>query len=236
MIDALCGTAPKRLKEALNGYGVRLHEIGPCNYLQEPLKGHIDLIALKWNEYLFVTPETEGSISKVLNEIYEEIPYKIIVTEEHLGKNYPEDVLLNIKIVGKTIIGNSKTMSKTVKDFFEKRDFDFINVKQGYTGCSILKVSDSFLITDDESIYRSVKPFKKIEKISKGSILLPGYDYGFIGGASLPLQDEILLFGDIDKSPVKPVVKKADMCKEKRFTSILKEENLIDIGGIIPLI
>lgn len=236
MIDAICGTAPERLKEAFFSRGIILHETGPCNCLQEPLRGHIDLMALRWNEYLFVTPETIDPVSRVLNGIYGvNSPFEIIETEEHLTGKYPGDVILNVKIAGNTVIGNLKTMSVTVREFFEKKDFRFIDVSQGYTGCSVLKVSDDLLITDDESIFRAVNPYIETVKTEKGSILLPGYDYGFIGGASLALQDEIFLFGDIEKSPLKAIVKGNGYCKEKRFTGLLNGENLLDIGGIIPL-
>ena len=235
MINALCGTAPKRLKDEFLNHGIRLYETGPCNCLQEPLRGHIDLMALKWNEYLFVTPETEGLILTVLKDIYDEIPLKLIVTKEHLKETYPGDVLLNVKIVGKTVIGNRATMSETVREFFEERNFEFINIKQGYTGCSILKVNDDFIITDDDSIFEGTKKHIKTLKITKGSILLPGYNYGFIGGSTLALHNQIFLFGDYEKSPINGIASENECCKDNLFTSLLKDENLIDIGGIISL-
>ena len=74
-----------------------------------------------------------------------------------------------------------------------------IKVRQGYTKCSTLCLSDSAYITDDDGIYRALKQngFDCL-KISKGIVALEGYNYGFIGGASVNLSDgRVLFFGDI---------------------------------------
>jgi hypothetical protein len=66
-----------------------------------------------------------------------------------------------------------------------KKNFNIIDVKQGYTKCSVLPVSNNAFITDDISIYNQCVSFGiDVLYVGKGDVSLPGYNYGFIGGCA----------------------------------------------------
>lgn len=63
--------------------------------------------------------------------------------------------------------------------------FSFVDVPQGYTRCCCLPVDDTSFITSDQGIAKALKAADAdVLVIEKGHILLPGFDYGFIGGCA----------------------------------------------------
>ncbi len=149
---------------------------------------------------------------------------------------YPYDCKLNCAIIGEKVICNPATVPDEIISLFHLYNYKIINVKQGYSKCSVCVVSDSAIITDDESIYYSCsKNGMDTLLVNKGSIKLTGYNYGFIGGCTGLIDNNKLLFnGDINfhkncndildfinRHGVEPV--------------IIKDEPLTDIGSIIPL-
>ena len=80
-----------------------------------------------------------------------------------------------------------------------------LEVQQGYTKCSICVVSENAIITSDIGIHCKAKE-SGIDSllISPGYIDLPGYKYGFIGGASFKISDNVIAFtGSLDSHPDK---------------------------------
>jgi len=68
--------------------------------------------------------------------------------------------------------------------------------------------------------------------VSKDDIYLPGYDCGFIGGASVVLDDKVCFFGDVKKhrdyEKMLEFVRKYD-----KDVISLSDEKLTDIGGAV---
>lgn len=79
-----------------------------------------------------------------------------------------------------------------------------VNVKQGYSNCSICKINDSACITSDEGIFKALlKENIDVLLIKTKSIkLLNGENYskmnGFIGGATCIINNKFIIFGDIN--------------------------------------
>lgn len=159
----------------------------------------------------------------------------VVVIKKKLGKEYPKDVLLNCVCVGKNFICNSETVSDEVFDKMKNSGYNIVDVKQGYTKCSVVPVSDNAIITDDESICAECKKCGiDVLKVSKGSVFLDGFDYGFIGGATGKISEsEIIFNGDIDDHPD---YKEIDLfLKKYGIKAISFKGKLEDIGSIIPI-
>ena len=155
---------------------------------------------------------------------------------EELGNTYPNDVKLNCKIIGNNIFLNKRTIAKEILEFVEYADMNVINVNQGYTGCSICAINESAIITDDESIFTAAQNFlNDVLLISKGSIRLDGYDYGFIGGCCGKIvENKLAVNGRIESH--KDKYKIIDFISKHNIEAIeLSDETLTDIGGILPL-
>ena len=70
-----------------------------------------------------------------------------------------------------------------------------LNVKQGYSKCSVCPVTETAFITDDEGIAFAGKTAGfDVLKVKKGSVSLSGYEYGFIGGCCGMVDADKLLF------------------------------------------
>lgn len=150
-----------------------------------------------------------------------------------LGRNYPLDVIYNCAATGKFFIHNLKFTNKELKSRAESLGMTFINVKQGYTKCNIVVVSENAIITSDMGIYKAAKDFLKVLLISPGQVLLPGMNTGFLGGASGRVGNKIIFNGDLrTHSDFEKIVSFI----EGEGLEVIWFEGcpLLDIGSIIP--
>ena len=225
-ITAFCGKAPQWLKAAFSIHGVELVEIGTCNSLQAPVAHHIDMMALPISEKLLVAPETAFAKDYFPGK-------EIVVTKERLIPEYPGDVLLNAVWLPDYLICNTNTVAKEILQMAYEQGKTVIHVNQGYTKCATCIISDTAIITEDESIYEASQDKLDVLLIKKGEALLPGYEYGFIGGASALIGDTVYFFGNIENHPDYEAIQQFIALHNKRIVSLSKEEKLLDIGGII---
>ena len=159
--------------------------------------------------------------------------YHVIQCGDHISGKYPENIALNVCVIGKNLIGKLDAVDKKVLDFCHNRGYQMIHVKQGYTKCSCAVVSDHALITADNGIYNSLKETKiDVLKIEEGRVGLSENVSGFIGGASGYVDHKIYFTGNIKLHPDYQRINK--FC-EKHHTEIvsLSDKPLWDIGGII---
>lgn len=149
-----------------------------------------------------------------------------------LSSNYPGDVLLNAVIVDKYLICNPKTVAKEILEYADKK---VIEVKQGYSKCSICPVTENAIITDDPSIYEALNNTLDVLYIDHGEIKLSGYNYGFIGGSTGKLADDLLAFtGALSKNKNCDMIK--GFCKEHGVYCVsLSNGDLYDYGSLIPI-
>ncbi len=223
---AFCGEAPQWLKKAFLTHGINLIEIGTCKSLQAPVAHHIDMMTLQIADKVLATPETEF--------IGKHFPGKeILVTKEHLSSKYPNDVLLNAVLLSDYLICNTNTVANEILEFAEWQGKTVIHVNQGYTKCATCIVSNTAIITEDESIYEACKDVLDVLLIGKGEVELPGYEYGFIGGASALIDDTVYFFGNIRNHSDYEAVQQFVLEQNKKIVSLSKEEKLLDIGGIL---
>lgn len=171
-------------------------------------------------------------------EILKEYNIDIIKGEKILSKKYPKDIAYNVCIVGKYAIHNFKYTDNKVLEYIEEKGFEKINIKQGYSKCSICVLDDSSIITSDKGIINSIKDSgADIDclLIENGSIDLFDMNFGFIGGCSGNISDkEIAFLGNIKKHPDYIKIKDFLESKNKSVVS-LSENKLIDLGSIIPI-
>ena len=214
----------------LNSLGINTYKIKRSDNLPEPVSSHADLQLLHLGkDILFLSDEHlfSGESDK---------KFKIRRIGAVLGKKYPDDVILNCKIIGNKIFLNKKTIADEILEFAYYNDMTVINVNQGYTGCSICAVHENAIITDDKSIYRAAgNLLNDVLFISKGSIRLKGYGYGFIGGCCGKLSsDKLAVNGRIESHD--DYNKIIDFTAKHNIEIIeLTDKQLTDIGGILPL-
>jgi len=120
--------------------------------------------------------------------------------------------------------------------YLEKEGLEFINVKQGYTKCSIAVVDRKAVITSDYPIYKKlIELGVDVLLIEPGYIRLDGYPYGFVGGTCGNLSGETIAFSGKflchpDRLKISSFLKKYN-----KKVLWLRNENVTDIGTIINL-
>ena len=164
--------------------------------------------------------------------------YKCVLTEAEIIKGavditpeYPHDVTYNVTMLGGFTFMNASTEQAKVFDGGK-----IINVRQGYTKCSICIVSENAIITADTGIARAARE-NSIDAllISAGNIELPGMNYGFIGGATgLIAPDTLAVNGDISTHPDGEAI--PQFCADYGVKIVqLRKGAICDIGSILPV-
>ena len=229
-VVAVSDSADESLFQKLNELGIEAIKTQRSNNVKD-INYHSDLFLLNvYQDKLFIDESQNDSFVKYLT-----IGYKLKKISG-IRSPYPFDCGLNCVVMGDKIICNKDTVSSAVLESAHSIGYKLIDVNQGYTKCSVCIVDDNALITDDESIYIACQN-NMIDSIliSKGSVRLKGFDYGFIGGCTGLIDKNKMLFnGDLNyhtdcnriidflgKYSVKPV--------------IIENRPLEDIGSIIPL-
>lgn len=172
---------------------------------------------------------------------------QIIFQTGGIGHEYPFDVPYNAVSTGAFFIHNLDCTSPSLLDRAREAGLEFIDVKQGYTKCSCVVVSDRAVITSDRGIIRTIAAYnemladegegeEKIDclEIEEGSVSLPGLNHGFLGGASGLIDGTLYFNGDLTEHP--------DFEKIREFISSHGVETvwyegceLTDIGSVICL-
>ena len=82
------------------------------------------------------------------------------------------------------IFGKESNASRYIINYAKQSGKRFVNVNQGYSKCSVAKVSEKAAITADSSLYKAMtEQGIDVLLISQGNITLKGYDCGFIGAS-----------------------------------------------------
>ena len=214
--------ASNELKKALTENGCALMPVGPCEAVSEPISMHADIFLCKLGTEL-KSPVFHGNA-------------------DLLGAQYPADVLYNAVVTERFMICNIKTVCKDIIDAtkYIYPDIKIINVKQGYTKCNMVVLDDSHFITEDAGIAKAIADLAEKEHLEglecllvrPGYVKLPGYDRGFIGGASGRIGNDIWFNGDISQHPdfdrIKAFIDKCGL-----GLRYLPGAELTDIGSII---
>lgn len=162
------------------------------------IDGHpdIQINPLSENE-LILNKDIDLNFSKKLIDLGLNIHF----SNSSLNDKYPYNIILNAVNLGNYFIHKLDCTDKNLLNL-NKEKF-LINTRQGYTKCSTAIVSDNAIITSDKSIIKSIKDtLIDYLYISPGNILLPGLDYGFIGGCcGLLDKNTLAFFGDLSYHP-----------------------------------
>lgn len=159
-----------------------------------------------------------------------------VFTSSAPGRLYPEDVKLNVAVSRDFFLCNKKTADKALLSFLSESGKKEIDVKQGYTKCSVCFVTENAVITEDPSIKATLENSGiDVLEISKGDIYLSESHYGFFGGSTGKIsKDTLAVTGELKYH--RDAHKISDFCRKHGVRiKELKKGRIIDIGGILPL-
>lgn len=215
-------------KLSLKELGFKVLVCPPSNILYEAVCGHPDmLLHIIDKKNIMVHKEMNIEFINSLNEI----GLNVLFSKNNLSSLYPYDIILNAVNLSHLFMHNLKyTDPELLKKIDNKK---FIDVKQGYTKCSTAIVSEHAIMTSDKTIAKAL--FEEnidVLLLPPGDILLPGLNYGFIGGCCGLLDDKLLAFyGDLNYYAYGKEVLKF-LKKHNVEPTFLRKEKLIDRGSL----
>lgn len=217
----------------LHNLGLKIIKIPKAPALYDAINGHVDIqinILDEKNRLILINKDIPQEFKEQLKE--NNVNY--IESTNTLGSKYPENIFLNALNSKDYFIHNLKYSDSAFKKYIT--DKKIINVKQGYTKCSILPLRENVLITNDPGIHKTLSSDDfDVLLLPYGDIILEGFEYGFIGGVGgMISQDKLALFGDLNHySYGKEVLK---FLNDHNITPIyLKNGKLTDRGSLFVL-
>ncbi len=159
--------------------------------------------------------------------------YPLCLTHAPFGSVYPEDICLNLLPINGSLFGRLDRAAPELIAAYPHR----IHVNQGYTRCSVLKLSEQAAITADKGLAAALSENGiNVLCIQPGHIRLKGYNYGFIGGASFLSPDgTVCFFGNFHNHPDASSIEAFAADHRIRLRS-LGNEKLTDYGGGVLLL
>ncbi len=200
-------------------------------FLYTPVCQHADILANYVGNGHFLTDKHQNPLiqwAKLNNAMVEII--------DNIMSPYPNDCLLNFVDIGDYAICNKAILPQNIVDKLTTKTI--IDVKQGYSKCSVCVVKRNTVITDDISIYNAISQQGNINSllVEKGSVHIEKYDYGFIGGCCGLIDKDLLLFnGDLSTHINFDKIEKFLYDNGVKYIDI-KNKPLTDIGSIIPIL
>ena len=198
MTAYLSHLASKSIISSLNDRGIRTVALPPFSALSSPVDSHSDMLLLAVGDTVFVHEDYELSQNGQLARDFQ----RIVKVCEPISARYPNDVLLNISVIGDLVIANTEFASRTALEHLRALGKTVVSVKQGYAHCSVCAVGNNALISADAGIVNAARQngLDALE-ITEGHISLPPYEYGFIGGASGSDEENVYFCGSLDYHP-----------------------------------
>lgn len=201
--------ADNRIKNYLECAGYEVIFVSPMANIDPAISCHPDIYMCHLGKTLF-----EGDVSK-------------------LTRDYPGHAIYNACSTGKYFIHNLNITDSVLLNAADDTGLTKIHIRQGYAKCSIIVVDEDSIITADRGIFKATTASGlDVLLIEPGQVVLEGYPYGFIGGASGKVGNTIIFNGDL--SAHSDYLKIKDFI-ERRGVNIKYFEDypLTDIGSII---
>ncbi|MGN1418573.1 MAG: DUF6873 family GME fold protein [Acutalibacteraceae bacterium] len=231
----ICGTNDETILNYTKSLGIEIIQSDLNLNVDERIAAHTDISVHHLKDNCIICDNSQQELIQKLRNT----GMKVIISqyERSSDKKYPFDCALNFTRISDCLIGKQTVMCQELNQYAKSQQLKLIHVNQGYCKCSTSVIDKDAFITDDISIYKAgiANGFDCLY-ISKGSVRLKEFDYGFIGGACVKTsKNNLLFFGDITKHDD---FNKIDEFLKRRNCSydFIKDYPLTDIGGMIPII
>lgn len=221
------------IASALKKLGIKLLPVFPCQDTYESITCHPDIQFHPLDEEnIVVAPNAHPKNIQGLKDL----KFNIIMGKTLVGPAYPQSIGYNVGRIGRYAFHDFRYTDPILMMELEKRQVKLIQVKQGYTKCSMAILNHNTFITQDKGIYRAaINNGLEVLLMSPGGIELSGQLYGFIGGATgLIGANELAITGSLENH--------SDVTSLKNFInnhniklSVLTSGPCIDIGSLIYL-
>lgn len=203
----------------------RVYKIPTLKQIKDSTARHPDLACCLIGKELIASPELFYFLKK------EKFPFKIIKGLAIPKSKYPSDIAYNAAIVGSFLFCKKKYTDPVLLQKASEAKMTVIDVKQGYSKCSVAAISSNALITSDRGIYKQATELGiDALEVTPNGILLDGYAHGFIGGCCVKKEKKIIFAGDLSRHPDFDRI--TTFCKEHgTITEYTEAFQLTDLGS-----
>lgn len=227
-------------KSYLQNLGYNLIELNKSNNTYEEISSHVDIFCTRLNNSIIFEKDTyKYKIEKLQNK---SIPnnINIVCGDSIVSNKYPLDISYNVCQIGKFVVHNFKYTNSIVRKNIGVQELNEINVKQGYTNCSIAVIDDNSVVVSDSKICDELKR-RGIDVLLVSNdldIKLLKYDgkysnmKGLIGGCMARVDNKIIVFGDLDNIDKDNKIRKFVVSRNLEIVEF-KDQQVIDYGGIL---
>lgn len=232
----------------LERYGITSVGVEKSDELELPVASHVDMQAIHlYRDKILSAPVENCKGNKHYMSCFDELRCKVkkLVYDKvkmlsgcsPLIASYPGCAAYNVLLLDKMAIFNQKCIDIGLKNVLFDLGYRPVYIKQGFARCSVCVVREDAVITADTGIAAALRMESvDVLLIRPGFISLPGYDTGFLGGASFKIADNMLAFtGRLDGHPdgdqIFTFLEKYGVC-----AVTLSKQPIFDIGSAIPLI
>lgn len=177
-------------ENTLKNLNYNILKIPPCANLYPAVCGHPDmLLHIVDDNTIVLHKDIDKNFSDYLSTEFKNITF----SNKSLSNNYPDDIILNALNLTDVFLHLLKYTDANLLNLVSNKKK--INIKQGYSKCSTAVISHNAIITSDTGIARALYNENfDVLLLPPGDILLPGLDYGFIGGCCGLVEDSLLAF------------------------------------------
>ena len=219
------------LKSVFDEVAIKVVNVTENPLLDTPISKHADILANYVGKSILLVDKNQVELCNLI----EDYDGKSVLIDK-IQSPYPNDCLLNFADIGDYIICNKSILTEQIVKYLPKKEI--IDVKQGYSKCSVCICNHNTVITDDISIYNALLQYDNINSllVEKGSVRINEYNYGFIGGCCGLIDKNLLLFnGDLSTHTDFDKIQKFLYDNNVKYIDV-KNKPLTDIGSIIPII
>jgi len=210
---------------------IPIYPLKQYSRLDIPVSSHGDMLlciiddtVFCYNDYYYDNVETFVEIEKQGK--------KIKFVSKECSSKYPNDIALNVLIMGKTIFCNTENTAPEITEYALQNGYEVINVKQGYSACSTLVIDEDLAITGDIGMKKAIESAsKKAFLVDNSKIILHGYNCGFIGGAGAMIDKKLYFFGPTSFFENYPEIMDFFAIEGIEIISIIPDQ-VYDFGGI----
>lgn len=166
---------------ALKELNIRFYKSCNLDFLYSPVNTHPDM------QIHFINSTCAVAAPSAYEHYRSILPRSVTLHKGNAdpGRTYPWDCAYNVANLAKKVIGNLLYTDSKIKELYAKLDYEFINVKQGYTKCNLCIIDKNSVITEDAGLAKTLQKYDiEVLKLSSYETKLKGFKNGFIGGAS----------------------------------------------------
>lgn len=208
-------------------------QLPPDTSLPEAVSGHVDLLIFKLENKLVTRKSYYRTAMDKIDLICKKCGLELILSEAKAGGKYPSDCGLCVAVSGKNIICRKVSADGEILRLTNALGHSVIGVPQGYSKCSCAVLADGAIITADRGIAKvTLENGIDTLLISEGNVELPGYTYGFIGGATGLCENTLYFCGNLESHPDHTAIEEFARKHSTKCVS-LSEEKLYDVGSLL---